>query len=141
LKPITEKVREMRDSVFSTTGPITPTVVPQSASDPTALYKAENARVSIRNGSSTQGLAETSARWFQQQGFNVVEQGNDTQTSSSYIIDVTGKPYTLKYLATLLNLSNAQIRSSNYDPNSNVDVIVVLGNDWAQKNPMGSTGN
>jgi LCP family protein required for cell wall assembly len=136
LKPITEKVRDVRDSVFSTTGPITPTVVPESASDPTALYKAENARVSIRNGSSTPGLAETSAIWFQQQGFNVVEQGNDTQTSSSYIIDVTGKPYTLQYLATLLNLQSGQIRSSNYDPNSNVDVIVVLGNDWAQSNPM-----
>lgn len=141
LKPITEKVREVRDSVFSTTGPITPTVVPESATDPTALYKAENARLSVRNGSSVPGMAEKSALWFQQQGFNVVEQGNDNQTSSSYVIDVTGKPYTLKYLATLLNLSGAQIRSSNYDPNSNVDVIVVLGNDWAQNNPMGNTGN
>lgn len=134
LVPIMEKIRAVRDETFATSGPLGTSLV---SSDPLELMKAESARVSIRNGSSVEGLALLSAQYFQQQGVNVIEQGAGDNYGYSYIIDITGKPYTLQYFSRLLNLTPAQILSAPYDPNSSVDVIVVLGNDWAQNNPIG----
>jgi hypothetical protein len=134
LIPIMEKVRQVRDYTFATGGPIGPSLV---AGDQTELLKQEQARLSVRNGSFKEGLAETSGNYFRNQGLNVVEVGNDNQSTISYVIDITGKPYTVSYLTGLLGLQPSQIRNSAYDPNSPVDVIVVLGNDWANQNPMG----
>ena len=134
LVPIMDKIRAVRDETFATGGPLGPGIV---SSDPTALMKAEAARVSIRNGSSLEGLAALSAQYFQQQGVNVAEEGTGDPSGYSYVIDITGKPYTLAYFSNVLQLSPAQIRNASYDPNSSVDVIVVLGNDWATNNPIG----
>ena len=134
LVPIMDKIRAVRDETFATGGPLGPGIV---SSDPTALMKAEAARVSIRNGSSVEGLAALSAQYFQQQGVNVAEEGTGDPSGYSYVIDITGKPYTLAYFSSILQLSPAQIRNASYDPNSSVDVIVVLGNDWATNNPIG----
>ena len=134
LIPIMDKIRTVRNDTFATGGPLGPGLV---SSDPTELMKAESARVSIRNGSSLEGLAALSAQYFQQQGVNVAEQGTGDPSGFSYIIDITGKPYTLAYFTKVLNLSPAQIRNASYDPNSPVDVIVVLGDDWAKNNPIG----
>ena len=134
LVPIMDKIRTVRDETFATGGPLGPGIV---SSDPTALMKAEAARVSIRNGSATEGLAALSAQYFQQQGVNVAEEGTGDPSGYSYVIDITGKPYTLAYFTSVLQLSPAQIRNASYDPNSPVDVIVVLGNDWATNNPIG----
>ena len=51
------------------------------------------------------------------------------------IIDYTGKPYTLKYLVDTLKISPNYI-FSRYDPTSQVDVVLILGQDWAVSNPM-----
>lgn len=134
LVPIMDKVRAVRDETFATGGPLGPGII---SSDPVALMKAEGARVSIRNGSTTEGLAALSAQYFQQQGVNVTEQGTGDPSGASYIIDITGKPYTIAYFSNVLQLSPAQIRNASYDPNSSVDVIVVLGSDWAKNNPIG----
>jgi LCP family protein required for cell wall assembly len=134
LIPIMDKIRTVRDETFATGGPLGPSLV---SSDPTELMKAEAARVSVRNGSSVEGLAALSAQYFQQQGVNVAEEGTGDPSSYSYVIDITGKPYTLAYFTSVLGLSPAQIRNASYDPNSPVDVIVVLGQDWAGNNPIG----
>ncbi len=135
LIPIMDEVRKVRDATFATGGPIGPTIV---SADSTELLKQEQARLSIRNGSNVNGLAETSGNYFRNMGLNVVEVGNDNPSSVSYIIDITGKPYTVSYFTNLLKLTSGQIRNAAYDPSSQVDVIVVLGNDWAQNNPMGA---
>jgi len=132
--PIMDKIRAVRNDTFATGGPLGPALV---SSDPTELMKAESAKVSIRNGSSVEGLAALSAQYFQQQGVNVAEQGTGDPSGFSYVIDITGKPYTLAYFTNVLQLSPAQIRNASYDPNSPVDVIVVLGDDWAKNNPIG----
>jgi polyisoprenyl-teichoic acid--peptidoglycan teichoic acid transferase len=134
LIPIMEKFRSVRDRTFATSGPLSPSVV---SADTTQLVKQEQARVSVRNGSSTEGMAEKTGNYLLGQGLTVVEVGNENRTSSSYLIDITGKPNTVSYLANLLNLSTTQIRSEAYNPNSTVDVIIVLGDDWATTNPMG----
>ena len=132
--PIMDKIRTVRNDTFATGGPLGPSII---SADPTALMKAENARVSIRNGSTLEGLAALSAQYFQQQGVNVAEEGTGDPSGYSYVIDITGKPYTLEYFTNVLQLSPAQIRNASYDPNSPVDVIVVLGDDWAKNNPIG----
>lgn len=134
LVPIMDKIREVRDNTFATGGPLGPGII---SSDPIALMKAEGAKVSVRNGSTVEGLAALSSQYFRQQGVNVIEEGTGDPSSGSYIIDITGKPYTLAYFSNILRLSPAQIRSASYDPNSPVDVIVVLGDDWAKNNPIG----
>ena len=42
------------------------------------------------------------------------------------ITDYTGNPHTLRYLVDLLGISTDQI-FHNYDPYSEVDVVIVLG--------------
>jgi hypothetical protein len=51
------------------------------------------------------------------------------------IIDYTGKPYTVNYLVQLLNIQANSIYS-RYDPNSETDIAIILGLDWADNNNM-----
>ena len=47
----------------------------------------------------------------------------------------TGKPYTVQYLVELLNIQANSIYS-RYDPNSQTDIAILLGTDWAENNSM-----
>jgi hypothetical protein len=68
---------------------------------------------------------------------NVVDASSANELyASTTIYDYSGKPYTVAYLASLMNVANARI-FNRYDPNATVDVQVVLGSDWAANNPMG----
>jgi hypothetical protein len=51
------------------------------------------------------------------------------------IIDYTGKIYTRQFIAQLMGVQSSQI-FSRYDPNSPVDIAILLGNDWATNNTM-----
>jgi hypothetical protein len=98
--------------------------------------QAEAARVVVKNGSSTNGLAARTKDYLATQGVNVVDAANaDGLYGATTIIDYTGKPYTVAYLVQLMGIQPTNIYSS-YDPNSPVDVAVTLGTDWANKNPM-----
>jgi len=133
LKPIMDKIRILRDQIFTTGGPLSPAAVTNG--DPTALMKSEAARVSVRNGTPTPGLASRTSDYFKSLGMNVVEEISTDPTTTSTLIDYTGKPYTLAYLAKMMNIPTSRIYS-RYDPTSKIDVAVVLGNDWDNKNPM-----
>jgi hypothetical protein len=63
---------------------------------------------------------------------NVVEVGNADRLdySRSLIIDHTGNPYTRQYLMDLSNLTESQILSQR-DPNSDIDIALILGGDWS----------
>lgn len=127
LKPIFDKIRVLRDEIFAT-APISPLAANMQ---PVDLMKAEAARISVLNGSSTTGLAARTTEYLQSQGANITNTGNADQLYTvSAIIDYTGKPYTLKYLVDLMQIQPNQI-FSRYDPASQVDVAVLLGNDWA----------
>jgi LCP family protein required for cell wall assembly len=133
LIPIPDKIRELRDSIFTSTTPASPI---KAADDPTAAMKAEAARVVVKNGSSTSGLAASTQEYLISQGLNVVEATNaDGLFSATTIIDYTGKPYTLDFLVQLMGIQPTNVYSS-FDPNSTVDVAIVLGTDWAANNTM-----
>jgi LCP family protein required for cell wall assembly len=133
LLPIPDKVREMRDEVFTTGGPLSPLA---QGEDPLALAKAEGARISVLNGAGVDGLAGRTGEYFTSLGLTVAELGNGTPSTVTIVYDYTGNPYTLKYLQTLFNLSSPAQVVSKYDPNATVDVVVNIGGDWATNNPM-----
>lgn len=133
LKPVPDKIRMKRDEVFATGGPMAPVVV---SGDPVALMKAEKARVVIQNGTGTVGLAERTKDYLVKLGVNVVDNSNASQrTTATTIYDYTGKPNTVSYLVKQLNIRSDRI-FNRLDPNSKIDVLVVLGDDWVSKIPQ-----
>jgi polyisoprenyl-teichoic acid--peptidoglycan teichoic acid transferase len=133
LKPLTEKIRALRDEIFSDTASASPLAI---SADITQLVKDENARVTIMNGSSVSGLAARTVEYLESQGINVVETGNASQVSpSTEITFYNGKPYTLKFLVDLMKINKFRIRYAS-DPAVAADIVIILGDDWAQTNTM-----
>ncbi len=132
LRPIPDKIRELRDSVFGGGGAI-------DVQDPNILLNVlaeEKATVSIMNGSSTQGLAERTAEFLKSKGLNVVEQGNAAYTTYTTITFYGAKPYTLHYLVDFLAVTEPYRITYAYDPNAPIHIVVVLGDDFAGNNTL-----
>ena len=51
------------------------------------------------------------------------------------IYDYTGNPYTINYFVELMNISEYRI-FFKYNPESEIDVTIILGDDWVYNNPM-----
>jgi polyisoprenyl-teichoic acid--peptidoglycan teichoic acid transferase len=133
LVPYPDKIRLLRDQVFTTGGPVSPASVGQ---DPKALATAENARVAVLNGSTTGGIAAKTGAYLKEQGLNVIREGNaDRQYPDTTIVIYSGKPFTAAYLATLMNVPAGRILNQ-YSPDAETDIAIMLGQDWARKNPM-----
>jgi LCP family protein required for cell wall assembly len=135
LLPDTDKIRQLRDEIFTTTGPANP-VAETVVSDPAEMINQEEATVSILNGTYTAGLASKTGEYLKNQGINVTVTGNAQELSEyTTIIDYSGKPYTVKYLVDMMHIDQDHIYS-RYDPNSEVDIAILLGADWAENNTM-----
>jgi LCP family protein required for cell wall assembly len=129
LIPIPDKIRELRDSIF--TG--NQALGPQTPGTPEQRVAAEAASISIQNGSPDGGLGERARNFLAGLGANIIEvRGASVSLSQTVIVDHTGNPYTVGYLVNLLGLSGARI-IHEYDPNSSVDIELRLGSD-AQTN-------
>jgi LCP family protein required for cell wall assembly len=132
LKPVTAKIRLLRDEIF-TSGVMSE--VAQN-SNPEERLAAENANLSVLNGSGSGGLAAQTQEYLNSLGARVVNVGDAGQFyNSSMVVDYTGNPYTVGYLVELMNIQPFQIRME-YSPQSDVDVAVYLGADWSSSNPM-----
>ena len=129
LKPIPDKMRALRDEIFTGTGAIAPTVQDIQA---TEAAQVEKARLSILNGAGIEGLATETAEFLTGQGLNIVEISNADRhdyDKSRLIVHSQNYPYTLRYLTEMLGLTEGQILRPVY-PLPDVDVAVVLGWDW-----------
>ena len=138
LIPDMEAVRAVRDQVFSTDAGTTgeAPVATLYISNPEELRAAENATVSVLNATTTAGLASTTSDYLSTKGINVTVTGNaEEKSDSTVIIDYTGKPYTVQYLVELLNIQPNSMYS-RYDPNSQTDIAILLGTDWADNNTL-----
>ncbi|GAB4398724.1 MAG: LCP family protein [Anaerolineales bacterium] len=134
LKPRTEEIRDLRDEIFAGQGAATPITVTLTI---TERIQAENTLIAIRNGSSTNGLAASTAAYLRGQGYNAPEDqlGNSDYSFYTVIIDYTGNPYTVQALMKLMGITDARYYIK-YDPNSPVGIEIRLGDDWARSNPM-----
>ncbi|MFZ5808083.1 MAG: LCP family protein [Chloroflexota bacterium] len=132
LKPLPDQIRLLRDEIFTDTSA---TLSPLAGLPSVEQMKAEGAKVRILNGSSTPGLAATTMDYLKAQGVNVVDTGNaESLYTVTDVYDYTGKPYTLKFLLELMGLNPNRI-FSRYDPTSPVDIVIIVGQDWANKAP------
>ncbi|GAB4533937.1 MAG: LCP family protein [Anaerolineales bacterium] len=127
-----QKLRELRDDVFSAHGYIGPLAI---GTPDAALLQAEAARIALQNGTYTSGLGAQTRELLLSQGFNIVALDNaDQEYLLTTIIDYTGNPYTLKALIASLNVVESQVFTS-YLPDAPYDFVVILGRDWAERNP------
>jgi hypothetical protein len=132
-KPIPDKIRELRDEIFSSAGAVSPL----AKGDPLELVKQEGATIGVYNGSSVSGLAQRTADYLKSLGFNVVEVGNPTYLPgvSQVIIHRNGL-YALKYFKDTFSLNAGAQIAFKLDPTAKVDVELIVADDWAMQNPM-----
>ncbi len=134
MKPLPDKIRILRDEVFTSGGPTSPLA---ALGDPTALMKADGARIRLLNGSYTPGLEQKTGNYFNLQGMGVTEVGAaDRAYDRTVIVLHSPKLYTLKYLQAVFGITSSAQILIRPDPASTVDLEVFLGNDWANGNPM-----
>jgi hypothetical protein len=136
MKPMPDKIRELRDQVFTAGGAVSPLagqgqLTPEQLS---SLMQQDAARVRVVNGSLTGGLENTTAQYLQSLGFQVTELG--PAPNGTEIIVYAPKLYTLKYLQVVFGIADSARISIQPNPASTVDIEVRLGQDWANSNPM-----
>jgi LCP family protein required for cell wall assembly len=130
LKPVPDQIRALRDQIFTGTGAIAPSVPPETS---TEAVQIEHARLAVLNGAGVEGLASDTAAYLQGQGLNVVEVANADRIDydkSRVIVHSQNFPYTIRYLAELLGLTEGQILQAVF-PQNDLDLLVILGADWA----------
>lgn len=133
--PVPDKIRVLRDQIFSSSGPTSP----MAQGDPKVLMQADSARVEVVNDSYTAGLDSRTANFLQAAGMQVIGRGPSTGALNQTVVIVySPKLYALRYLMQPLGMITApnQILFKP-DPNSPVDLEIRLGNDWAPKLPAG----
>jgi len=133
LRPLPNEIRQLRDQIFSLTGPVVP-LAPQG--DSQTLVDEEYATVLVLNGTYTPGLASQTADYLRTSGLTVTEPGNaDEYYEMTTIIDYTGNPHTVAMIVELTSISPENV-FHRYDVSGQADVVVIAGQDWADDNPM-----
>jgi LCP family protein required for cell wall assembly len=133
LIPYPDRIRLIRDQVFTTGGPAGPAAVGQDAK---TLADAETAKISILNGTGIGGMAAKTSTYLKGLGLNVTKEGNANRFyQETTIVIYSGKPYTAAYLASMMNVPNARVLNQ-YSQDADSDIAIILGQDWARKNPM-----
>lgn len=128
LVPVPDKIRLLRDEVFVSLPPVSQVSINQPIEQ---LISAEAAKIAVLNGTFTPGLAAQTTELLRSEGLNVTVTDNaDQPVSTTTLIDYTGNPYTVQFLVDLLDIRPNRIFHS-YDPESDVDIEITLGDDWA----------
>lgn len=133
MKPLPDKIRELRDQIFSG-GAVSPLA---AQSDLATMMREDAARVRVLNGSVVGGLESTTGQFLATQGMQVTEMGPaDGGYNSTVIVLYSPKLYTMKYFQSLFGITDSARIWISPNPASTVDVEIRLGNDWANNNPM-----
>jgi hypothetical protein len=124
-----EKVNALINELFPNSSPLAAT--PDPAKSQIAL---EGARIELRNGSGVDSLGEQATLALRAKGYNIVRYDSDSQFNqdSTSIITYSQKPYTVASLVLDLTINPESIRDMTGEQ-SDVDIIIVLGKDYAQR--------
>src|SRR5688572_22914335 len=134
MKPLPDKIRELRDQIFTSGGAVSPFA---GQNDLTTMMREDGARVRVLNGSVVGGLESTTGQFLMAQGVQVTEAGPaDGGYNSTVIVLYSPKLYTVKYFQSLFGITESSRIWISPNPASTVDVEIRLGNDWANNNPM-----
>ena len=90
----------------------------------------------VLNATSSPGLAGVTAEFLEAKGFQISEVGNsDKFKDQTVIYDYSGKPQTVRALLTAMGYTENRLFYRS-DPSVTTDIVIVLGADWVQENPM-----
>ena len=141
LRPFPDKIRELVDKVFGGGS-----LGPMATGDSTQLMQQEAARVLVINGSGVDGIGQRTFDYLKSQGMNVMGPGNMADYPDKYyypplpertmLIVHAGKPYATKYLTDLMKFDSSNQVVMDFDPNAAADIVLAVGSDWANTNPM-----
>ena len=141
LRPYPDKIRELVDKIFG--GGV---LAPAAKGTPAQLMQQEGAKILVINGSGVTGVAQKTADYLKSQGMNVTGAGNMAAYPDKYafpplpdrtmMIVHAGKPYAMNYLMTLMKFSSANQLVFDFNPSAPADVVLVVGMDWVNSNPM-----
>jgi polyisoprenyl-teichoic acid--peptidoglycan teichoic acid transferase len=133
MKPLPDKIRVLRDEIFTTSGPLGP----MAQGDPVTLMQADGAKVRVLNGTSSPSLDARTGSYLSQLGVQVTELGNTKAQGRTTITLYTSKLYAFRYLISTLGISSPVQILIKSDPTQTVDIEVRLGSDWTSKLPSG----
>ena len=133
MKPLPDKIRVLRDEIFTSGGPISP----MAEEDPASLMQKDGARVRVLNGTTTERLSTQTQSYLLGQGVRVTEIGKTKSASRTTIILYSPKLYTLQYLRELFGITSSAQVLIRPDSSETVDIEVRLGKDWVGKLPAG----
>ncbi|MGB8214139.1 MAG: LCP family protein [Anaerolineales bacterium] len=141
LQPFPDKIRVLVNKMFG--GSLE---TPLASGDPAQLMQQEAARVLVINASSVNGIGQKTAAYLKAQGMNVIGYGTEAEYPDKYyspplptrtlLIVHAGKPYAMAYLKALLKFDSANQLEVYFDPGAPSDIVLAVGNDWANSNPM-----
>jgi hypothetical protein len=118
--------RSLREQMFYNPAPL-----PQSTMDPTGLAIEETATIQVQNGSARAGIAQATADYLGENGFNVISVGNADKFNyqATIIYDYAGRYYTTRWMAERFRVEPGRIIDMS-DPSSPVDVRIIIGQDF-----------
>lgn len=131
LRPIPDRIRLLRDEALGggALGPV-------DEADLTSLVADEAPTIRLVNASYQPDLAERTAAWLSDQGFEVVETTTGEGVAVSSIIIQGPAPYGLRLISEAFGFTTGRITQS-FNPDRSVpDLVLVLGDDWAANNPL-----
>lgn len=131
LRPIPDQIRLLRDETLYAGGALGP----MAEGDMADILAEEAPSITVLNGSYQAGLAEATADWLRGMGFDVVSTGNAQAAAVSEVTVRGSASYGLRWLDSQFGLRAGQIRH-DFDPQAEIDLVLVLGDDWARDNPL-----
>jgi LCP family protein required for cell wall assembly len=126
LIPVRERMRELRDYLFTSEAP-SPEV-----EDPAARLQEEAATIAVLNGTTTVGLAGRTTDFLTANGLTIALTDNAdlSDYAESLILVYTGKNYTAETIANILGLPETAV-VHGADDGADYDITVILGADYA----------
>lgn len=125
LKPLHDKIRVLRDEIFTEGGAVSP----WAEGDLLSLAQSEDARIRVLNGTLTGQLENRTARYLSQQGLLVSEVSGVSAVNRTTVILYAPKLYTFRYLIDLFQIERSTQILIRPDPSQSVDIEVRLGSD------------
>lgn len=131
LKPVPDKIRVLRDEIFTPGGAISPLALGPAIS----LMQADGARVRVLNASSTPELESRTRDYLLQRGISVTEVGETRAASRTTIVLYSPKLYAFRFLLDLFEITRSPQILIRPDALETVDIEVRLGDDWIDRLP------
>lgn len=129
LRPIPDKIRELRDQVFAGSALL-------DNSQQGSRISQEAARIRILNASAQSNLGERMANYLNSQGMQVVETANTSGQTYSSLTLYGSTPFALRHLVDFVSITPSSHIIYAYDPSAPVDIVLILGDDFANSNKL-----